>query len=71
MNPFVVRFLTLLTDFIPLDTIALIQWDVKQEARVRHVQGVLPSPEGARPLEVLRSFCSLGTSVMAETKTSN
>ena len=41
----------------------------KQEARDRHVQGVLPSSE-AWPLEVLRSFCSLSTSVMAETKTS-
>ena len=73
MNPFVVRFLTLLPDFIPLD-MSTDTVGCEINSNKKHVSGmcmgVLPSSE-AWPLEVLRSFCSLSTSVMAETKTSS
>ena len=73
MNPFVVRFLDA-TDWLHTfghEHFYSGMWNkFKQEARVRHVQGVLPSSE-AWPLEVLCSFRNLGTSVMAETKTSS
>jgi len=67
MNPFVVRFLTLLTDFIPLD-VSTDAVGCQIYSNKKHVVSGMCGESClrlrcAQPLEVLRSFCGLGTSV--------
>ena len=75
MNLFVVRCLKLLTDFIPLGMSTDIMGCKINSNKKYVVSGMCWESclrlRHTRPPEVFRSFCSLGNSVMAETKTSS